>query len=319
MLIITIASILLFVGHHNSAKDSWFNSRIDVARDAITNKVWNFKPGTLIGRAETARQWAEAHHFASEHDIDLHLRALEEARVNRVILLGIPFFGVSHDVNDLGLLGSVALLVLMASLKYAMARQHENLYLALYRVRQLFRQEGEVPSQNGTANLVYHSLAMSQQFTQPPSLARWGAVRRLGFSWVLLPLPLAVQMFALWHDWSSRSFGLVLNANATISSLIVQAISLIAVLLLTIACFLYCHSNDIRWRKTFFYINPNLSTERQPSWFEWVQLIRPRHKYCSQYHGQQTDDTAPGGSSSDARRAVASLDSTIPPLGNLTP
>src|SRR3954468_6623978 len=130
MLVISITSVLLFIGHHNATEHSWINSRIDVARDAITYKVWAFKPGILKGRAETARDWADKHHLTRESDIAIHLSALEDARVNRVILLGIPFFGVSHDVNDLGFLGSVALLVLMAVLKYAMARQHENLYLA---------------------------------------------------------------------------------------------------------------------------------------------------------------------------------------------
>lgn len=291
LITVAITSVLLFVGHRNSAEHSWFNSRIDLAHYAIDYKVWTFGPGVLKGRAELARKWAVARHLKSQLDIEVHLQALEDARVNRVILLGVPFFGVTHDVNDLGFLGGIALLVLVAILKYAMSRQHENLYLALYRVRQIFKQEGGVPRPDGQANLIYHSLAMSQQFTQPPSLARWGPIRRLGFSWLLLPLPLAVQAFGLYHDWTTRSVGLILNAGATKWSLWTQSVSLALVSLLTGACFLYCRSNDERWRKTFFTINPNLLGRKQPTWPEWVQLVSRREDYCSEYH-QGTTDTA---------------------------
>ncbi|HET9765929.1 MAG TPA: hypothetical protein VFS60_03725 [Thermoanaerobaculia bacterium] len=301
LITVAITSVLLFVGHRNSAEHSWFNSRIDLAHDAIDSKVWTFGPNVLQGRVELARQWAAARSLRSQQDIAAHLQALEEARVNRIVLLGVPFFGVTHDVNDLGFLGSIALLVLMAMLKYSMSRQHENLYLALYRVRQIFRQERGVSRQDGRANLIYHSLAMSQQFTQPPSLARWGPLRRLGFSWLLLPLPLIVQTLALYHDWSTRTVGYILNARATTWSLWTQAISLVIVFALTVACFLYCRSNDKRWKKTFFIINPNLVGRKQPSWWEWVQLVAPKEDYCSEYHQPRQRDVGPDEAVGDPR------------------
>ena len=291
LIIVTVASVLLIIGHRNSAEDGWFNSRIDLAHEAIDLRAWEGPPVSHSARARLAYDWAMARHFRSKEDIDRHLRSLEEARVNRIVLLGVPFFGVTHDVNDLGLLGSIALLVLMSMLKYAMSRQHENLYLALYRVRQVYkeersRQDGPPPSitRQSQANLIYHALAMSQQFTQPPSLARWGPVRRLGFSWLLLPLPIVAQSLALHHDWATRDIGFILNPGATLWSLGIQALAWLVVFVLTSACFLYCRSNDKRWMRTFFAINPSFVKEKQPGWTEWVQVTRRKRDYCSGYH-----------------------------------
>jgi hypothetical protein len=285
---ITIASILLFVGHHNSESDSWFNSRMRLAYTALHEKVWTYPPGKLKDEKELARKWAEARNLKSGEEITEHIKTLEDARTSRLLLLQIPFFGVSHDVNDLGFLGSIALLILMLLLTFAMARQHENLYLALWRVRRLFDDEDRIESPRSQSNLIYHTLAMSQQFSQPPTLARWEVNRLRGLSRLLLPFPLMVQVFCFYRDWTTRDSGQILNPHATNLSLAMQALALICVFFMTAACFLYTRSNDLRWEHTFLRINPSYVGEHQASWFEWVQLGNPkkRRKYCAQNHSE---------------------------------
>lgn len=283
---ITIASILLFVGHHNSEPDSWFNSRLKLANVALHARVWESKPGVLKGEQETARQWAEARGFRSEAEIWEHIKNLDDARTNRLLLLEVPFFGVNHDVNDLGFFGSIALLVLMLMLTFSMARQHENLYLALWRVRRVFDAEGKVESAKSQANLIYHVLAMSQQFSQPPTLARWKAMKPRGMSRLLLPLPLVVQVFCFVRDWKTRHLGRMVNPRATNLSLNMQMIALLLVFVMVVACFLYTRSNDLRWKASFHRLNPSYENLAQPSWFEWVQLRRPKDFYCTQNHSK---------------------------------
>ena len=113
---ITITSILLFVGHHNSESDSWFNSRMRLAYTALHEKVWTYPEGKLSGEKELARIWAKARNLESEDEVKDHIRTLEDARTGRLLLVQIPFFGVNHDVNDLGFFGSIALLILMLML-----------------------------------------------------------------------------------------------------------------------------------------------------------------------------------------------------------
>ncbi len=285
---ITIASILLFVGHHNAEQDGWFNSRILQARLAMHEKVWQYHEGQLTGKLELARKWAEARGMQSEEEVRDYINTLEDARTSRLLLVQIPFFSVSHDVNDLGFFGSIALLILMLMLTFAMARQHENLYLALWRVRRLFDDEGRVESSRSHSNLIYHTLAMSQQFSQPPTLARWRIGRLSGVSRLLLPFPLLVQAFCFHRDWTTREYGRIVNPSATNLSLTMQAIALVVVAGMTAACFLYTRSNDLRWKDTFCRINPNHYEGPQASWWEWVQVgNRKKHrKYSFQNHSE---------------------------------
>lgn len=283
---ITIASILLFVGHHNSESDSWFNSRLRLAYTALHEKVWTYPAGKLSGEQELARRWAEARNLKSGPEIEEHIKTLEDARTSRLLLVQIPFFSVSHDVNDLGFFGSIALLILMLMLTFAMARQHENLYLALWRVRRLFDDERRIESARSHSNLIYHTLAMSQQFSQPPTLARWRMSKLRGLSRLLLPFPLVVQAFCFHRDWTTRDLGRIVNPYATNLSLAMQGIALVVVSGMTVACFLYTRSNDLRWKETFYRINPSYKKQSQPSWLEWVQVLKPKDQYCYQNHSE---------------------------------
>lgn len=301
---LTIASILLFVGYHNSASDSWFNSRLNLAYQALHSEVWLQKPGKLTEQEELARKWAASRGLRDGAEIREHIRTLEEARTNRLLLLEVPFFGVSHDVNDLGFFGSLALTILMVMLTFSMARQHENLYLLLWIVRRAWRVEKCREAPTSYANLIYHTLAMSQQFSQPPTLARWKSTRFGNFSKIFLLFPIGVQGICFLHDWSTREIGRIINPGATRISLIIQGLALLCVLGLAAACFLYTKSNDLRWKQTFFAINPSLASEPQPGWFEWVQFTKPKRQYCSTHHG----DAALKDARIDANRAEGGPD-----------
>ncbi len=281
---ITVASTLLFAGHHNSDRLSWFNSRVNVAYEALHEQVWEKSADLPKDQKSIAQRWAEARRLKTREEIQEHVQSLEAARTEHILLLHMPFFGIAFDVNDIGFFGSIALLVLMLMLAFAVSRQHENLYLALWKVRQAWRDEGCPDSPKSYANLIYHTLAMTQQFSRPPSLARWDKRSLRSLSNVLLLSPVIVQAVCLQHDWSSRDLGLALNRNATIISLSLQFASLCIVTVLTVVCLLYTRSNEKRWEKTFFRINPSFDGTPQPSWLEWVQVRAPKQLYCEEHH-----------------------------------
>ena len=299
IIVITVASILLFVGHYNSRTDSWFNSRLKLAYLAMHEKVWLAKEGELSGVKELARLWASSRQYQTEEEIKEHIKTLEDARTHRLLLLEVPFFGVSHDVNDLGIFGSIALSVLMIMLTFSMSRQHENLYLALWRVRRIWDLENRNQSPTSHANLIYHTLAMSQQFSQPPSLARWKTRRFKRLSRVLLLSPLIVQTLSFIHDWNTRELGIIVNERATWTSLFIQAAALVVVFALTSICYMYTRSNELRWISTFECINREFAKLDQPSWLEWVQLIKPKKKYCTTHHPRLETPKDPAPSEND--------------------
>lgn len=283
---VTIASVLLAFGHHNASDESWFNSRLALANRALHEEVWEMEEPAddLTKEVRLARDWAEGRGLRSETQVMEHIKTLENARTDRLILLQIPFFGVSHDVNDLGLLGGVALTVLMLLLTFAMARQNENLYLSLWRVRRESEDDekaGIAPGdRRGRANLIYHTLAMSQQFSQPPTLARWNSGKMVLLSPLLLLTPFIVQLVCFIHDLSTVQDGMTINSEATIESLTVQSAALVLVLIMTLVCLAYVHANNVRWREAFERINPHHVDFDQPSWLEWVKLCKPKKNYC---------------------------------------
>ena len=295
---VTIASVLLAFGHHNASDGSWFNSRLALANRALHEKVWEIE-GSMDDLPEDvrlAKEWADGRGLRSEAQVMEHIKTLEEARTDRLILLQIPFFGVSHDVNDLGLLGGVALTILMLLLTFAMARQNENLYLSLWRIRRAFEDDeraGVKPGdRRGRANLIYHTLAMSQQFSQPPTLARWRLGKMALLSPLLLLAPFVIQMFCYIHDLSTVQKGMIINSEATIQSLVVQSASLVLVLMMTLVCLAYSHANNVRWRATFQRINPAHVSFDQPSWLEWVKLRAPKEEYCELPEEEEHEERA---------------------------
>lgn len=269
---ITIASILVFVGYRNSSSEGWANSRLRLARMALNNQVWLLKPGKTTDKIENARRWAEIKGIRNIDDARDQVRLFDQERLDHVLQLQMPILGIRFDVNDLGFLGGTALAVLMLMLSFAISRQHENLFLSLWKVRSICDREGRKDDGQSKANLVYHTLAMAQHFNKPPTLARWERQPWNNLSRLLLLLPISAQGLMLWNDWQTREVGRMLNAYWASRTLFLEATYFGVVLFLAIYCYIYMRVSDRRWRKIFRYINPKRYEERQPRWSQWVGL-----------------------------------------------
>lgn len=156
--------------------------------------------------------------------------------------------------------------------------RHENLFLALWKIRRVFDPEKKEDGQS-LANLLYHALAMAELFSTPPSLARWRW--RGGFTLfsIVVFIPFVLQCFILVHDLVTIDYGLLISKSMAISSISIQAICVLVVLLLATCCFIYSRSMDIQWAGTFNYINPSFEKYPQPSWWEWVRLRKFQMNY----------------------------------------
>ncbi|HEX4954988.1 MAG TPA: SRPBCC family protein [Thermoanaerobaculia bacterium] len=279
-----VASLLLFGAHRNLT--SWFGKRIEVAREAAKERIWDSAVPChdLTEKERAARHWADRKGFESAVHVQSYVDTLTEAHTEHLVLPKIPVLGIAFDANDLGFYGGITLMGLLLFLAVAMRRQHENLFLCLWWVRQVWEKEakdGKVqgndsPDQpHSRANLLYHALVMSQQFAHPPSRARW-QLNPLEFGTVfLLFFPLWVQVYGLRKDWLSRSFGHFLSEPATTFSLRVQVVTLVFNSLVVLLCIVYSRSNQRRWRKAFAELNPFWPTGAQPSTWQWLQLDVP--------------------------------------------
>jgi len=167
--VIMAFSIVMIVAQWNTTCTSWvprrWNRLNDLAYEAARAK-------TPVAAAKIVSDGTGGR-FRDLEDLKEFLSEYRRLRVERVFLLEIPGVGVTFDVNDLGNFCGAAYLMLLVILVYALMREHENLYLALFKVRRLHDRRDGKPGGESTANYLYHSLAMSQVLNAPPTLAQW--------------------------------------------------------------------------------------------------------------------------------------------------
>ena len=199
--------------------------------------------------------------------------------INRMVFVPIPVLGGSIHVNDLGLAAGVILAVLSGLLSLLMAREHENLYLATFKIRQLRKRDSDHADGESPANLLYHALAMAQVLNDPPTLARWNQgssrlISRAGIALVFL-FPAIVQAAVVLQNIASREKAYAVWGNdVTIFRLSIQAGLGIAIIIFGLVSYGYTVACDERWRDAFFYVNPGLRYVEQEPWFEWMRVIR---------------------------------------------
>jgi hypothetical protein len=273
--LIAVVTILIFVAYRNSRQDGWLNSRVRVAQAALAADADARFGKELI---QAAKRLAELRGLDSEESRKKALDLIEELRMNNVFIVRMPLIGTAFDVNDLGLLSSICMVILYTILIFSLARHHENLFLALWKIKRVFDPETKEDGQS-LANLLYHALAMAELFSTPPSLARWRWRGGFMLFSVAVFIPVVLQCSILVYDLRTIDYGLLISKSVAISSISIQAICVLVVLLLAICCFIYSRSMDIQWAATFYSINPSFEEFPQPSWWEWVRLRKFQMNY----------------------------------------
>ena len=195
--------------------------------------------------------------------------------IARNVFTSSPLPGVSIDVNDVGIFGGAALIMLMLVLLVCLMREHENLYLALYKVRQLARLDGH---EHGTseANLLYHALVMSQVLASPPTLARWhnrGFLRHFGPIYLT---PVVVYVWVVVKNEATVERAKVYVTAETVERFMRVQWAIAAVLaVMTVLAILNSRAMSKRWESAFRSINPVRRRLPQMSLFEWLKIQMP--------------------------------------------
>lgn len=195
--------------------------------------------------------------------------------IARAVLTDSPIPGVWLDVNDLGLVGGVGLALLMLVLLFCILREHENLYLALYKVRSLADQ-GDPSRGDSKANLLYHALAMRQVLASPPTLARW---RRRGVLiplwWIVFFAPGITSLWVLLANVLTLKRGKAYGVDVD-TVLFVQVALTVLLFLLGLCALTLSYSMGRRWRSAFYSVNPTRRLAPQATLWEWLGLRRGR-------------------------------------------
>lgn len=114
--------------------------------------------------------------------------------VENVRFVKAPFFGIAFDVNDLGLIGGIGLIIILLLLRHSLSREVKSLNKSFTEARRTGAQQ---------FYHFYHILAMKLVFTIPEMK---GETRNklLALSGKLIcVLPFAVFLLAVGYDWVS--------------------------------------------------------------------------------------------------------------------
>jgi len=194
--------------------------------------------------------------------------------VGRSVLAASPIPGVSIDVNDVGIVGGIALCLLMLVQALCIMREHENLHLALYKVRRLHEDEGLMQKHgNSRANLLYHALAMSQVISSPPTLARWENRSILNHLYLVFFIPPITYAWVVFVNFDTSARGSIYGAPI-VALLVLQCTMFVMLVNLAVICLLNSKAMADRWQRAFFRINPRLRKLSQPGEWQWLKMGR---------------------------------------------
>jgi len=264
--VLMVLCVVVLVAQWNTAPASWLRHRLDklVEIDEAVAKSPSGTANATVARLTKGR-------FQSLKELEASLDQYRSAVFERVVLFEIPGIGVTFDINDLGLFSGVAFSLLLLLLVFALMREYENLYLALFKVRRLHDSNVTLAGAESAANYLYHALAMSQVFAAPPTLAVWrpSALKRSVPSIVFL-LPALIQSYIIYTNYNSLDRAIAYGLTKSV--MVPQYALLGFVITLAAIAIAYAKACDHRWRSAFLHVNPSFKRVGHVPWSVWLRL-----------------------------------------------
>jgi len=261
-----VFSVVMLVAQWNTMEYSWSSKRYQ----SLTS-LYDRARGQPAGTADKTVQTATDGRYQSLHEVAAILDEYRRLRVERVSIFDVPGIGIAIDVNDLGLFSGVANTLLFLLLLFAVMREYENLYLALFKVRRL-HDRGAVRGGESTANYLYHALAMSQVFNAPPTLAQWRQSKtKRDIPHIVFVVPVLVQSYIVYSNYRTASI-LHWYRRAFVQEMLPQFVLLGIVASLAMIAAIYADAANYRWRSAFLHLNPGLGRVAHIPWTTWVRL-----------------------------------------------
>ena len=186
-----VACVLTFAALLNSIQTQWLHLRMRAVGDINSPYV-----ESKLGRAPSPASLDR--HLYEERYIRL-CDALEKAYVDASFVIRVPFFGISFDVNDLGLFGSAGFFLILTCYRFFLSRELDNLHMSFAAARSIGVTE---------LNRFYQLLSMRQVFTIPSTPYTTRHTFPLPFRRVVSKLitffPLALLVAVIWNDNKTR-------------------------------------------------------------------------------------------------------------------
>jgi hypothetical protein len=255
--------------HESSSRSRRVLYVLVVATLLIGLSVWN--QGENSWPRQRVNQWMTNYGKNTPYE---HINEkYAEAFAQRIMYMQVPVLGVSLDANDVALAGGAAMALLLILLSYCLSTEHENLCLGLFKVCSIHAVEQRPDDGNSTANLLYHALAMEHVVGDPPTLARWGGpMQAVTFFFLAIVFfsPTALHVYILNGVWKdAQKMKLPVDLHWPVLYVVLGMLFLVG-----IRCSLLARACSVRWRRTFYIINPEHQTKHRESIWRWLQFMK---------------------------------------------
>lgn len=194
-------------------------------------------------RREEARQWAKSRGFDTNPEgLKAFISSLEGARTEHLVIFRMPIFGVSFDMNDLGVISGVSFLILLGMLAFHLLRERRAIAVVFREARA-----------RGRLEYSYDLLSMSQVLSVPHSLRPGAPSYALLRLFVALPmgLPLIVHCLVFWFDLIWFPKVVRINSHLATSVLAFEVAMLALIGLITSICFWLAVTIDSTWDRAW--------------------------------------------------------------------
>jgi len=251
IIVLVVASVLIFVGWLNSLPNTWMAERIQAlgrAGIALTKSPGALekddlesisylekKIGPVPPKYNNGKE-SDQYQQYMKHYNELYI-AMVRAYVDNTFTIRVPFFGTAFDTNYLGLLGGFGFVIILILFRFSITRELDNVKLSFDEARegtQLWR--------------LYHLLAMRLVLTIPLMKEKKRS-RFLAFvPKTICFLPLIVHAIVTLNDfYTSNIIGKKISEALTNGTLSEDCFFLVGIIVLTIACYRRWRQIDVVW------------------------------------------------------------------------
>jgi hypothetical protein len=221
-------------------------------RDRLLKRKEKLEQNVGKSDLDNAQKWLANRGIRTLGQLKPYAERLDTARVDYIVLIRIPFFGIVLDVNDLGALGGFTFVVILLWFRFSLWREYYNLNSTF-----------KAAKTDEDLEFCYRALSMSQVLTVPPALSKhqpkerpWGKVVR-----ILYFLPLAVQLIIFIYDCLSFNYGLEISPFNTIVGFSMSLCFLSLSALLTYWCFRLSSEIDKEWEETAKHLETHMTNK----------------------------------------------------------
>lgn len=254
-IVLVVACVLSFVGFLNSLRAGWMLGRLHAAKDPHHDYVkqkLGFDP-----------------EVTDQRYIDFY-NSLSRAYIENAMIVRIPFFGASFDINDLGLLSGIGFVTILLMLRFSLRNEMVSLNLAFKAAMEVGKND---PKQ---LEAFYDLLAMRMVLTLPNmehASVSWDMPRAEvlpTISKLIYFSPFIVYSFLGCQDYITQDIGNSLNPFRTTFLLIYTFLFWISILALSVWCYQTLGKIDGNWR-TFWEKIHSTELAKEPTAREIVK------------------------------------------------